>query len=205
MQKLALIIVLFITGILSAQEYEKGMQKALSLINENPTEATNLFERIAASDLDNWVPSYYAANMYIMSSFGITDEVTLKGKLDKAKEHLAFAEAASPNNPEIMVMKALMYTAWVSFDGMTYGMKLSPDINALYARASSMAPDNPRVLLNKAQWDIGSAKFFGQDTTPFCKDIERSLELFATFKPEKPFYPTWGKEQAEQALEDCKK
>ena len=205
MQKLALIITFFITSFITAQNYEQGMQKALSLINENPTEATNLFERIAASDLDNWIPFYYAANMYIMSSFGVTDQSVIKGKLDKAKAHLAFAEAASPNNPEVMVMKALMYTAWVSFDGMTYGMQFSPDINALYAKAKSIAPNNPRVLLNKAQWDIGSAKFFGQDTAPFCKDIQKSLELFATFKAETPFHPNWGKEQATKALNECGK
>ena len=204
MQKLALIISLVITGLLTAQNYDQGMQKALGLIQENPTEATNLFERIAASDLDNWIPSYYAANMYIMSSFGVTEEAVIKGKLDKAKEHIANAEAASPNNPEILVLKAVMYTAWVAFDGMTYGMQLSPDIAALYAKASSIAPNNPRVVLNKAQWDIGSAKFFGQDTAPFCKDIEKSLELFDTFKAETPFHPTWGKAQAEQALKECK-
>ena len=78
-------------------------------------------------------------------------------------------------------------------------------INALYAKAKSIAPNNPRVLLNKAQWDIGSAKFFGQETAPFCKDIQKSLELFATFKAETPFHPNWGKEQATKALNECGK
>ena len=49
---------------------------------------------------------------------------------------------------------------------------------------------------------MGSAKYFGQDTAPFCKDLERSIELFANFKPETPYHPNWGKERAEQVLEN---
>ena len=52
---------------------------------------------------------------------------------------------------------------------------------------------------------MGGAKYFGQDTAPFCKDIERALELFANFKPETPFHPKLGKERAEQILESCGK
>jgi hypothetical protein len=51
---------------------------------------------------------------------------------------------------------------------------------------------------------MGSARFFGQDTTPFCKDVEKALELFATFKPETPFAPNWGQDRAEDTLKSCK-
>ena len=74
----------------------------------------------------------------------------------------------------------------------------------LYAKALAIAPKNPRVILGNAEWNMGAAQFFGQDTTPFCKDIERALELFANFKPETPFHPNWGKERAEQVLASCK-
>ena len=52
---------------------------------------------------------------------------------------------------------------------------------------------------------MGGARYFGQDTAPFCKDLERSLELFANFKPETPFHPNWGKERVEQVLQTCGK
>ena len=60
-------------------------------------------------------------------------------------------------------------------------------------------------LISKAEWNIGSAQYFGQDTAPFCKDLERALELFAKFKPETQFHPKWGKDRVEQLLESCKK
>ena len=73
-----------------------------------------------------------------------------------------------------------------------------------YQKALELAPDNPRVVFSKAEWDMGSAKFFGQDTTPYCKEMKRSLDLFANFKPESDFHPNWGKDRAEQVVNNCK-
>lgn len=205
MQKLIIILVLFATGVITSQtNYEKGMQNAFELWGSNPVEASNLFERIAKAEPNNWLPSYYAAQINIISSFGEQDKEKLTSQLAKAQELLNMATAISKNNPEILVMEALLNTAWVAFDGATYGMTLSGKIAALYGQAQQLAPENPRVVLNKADWDMGSARFFGQDTAPFCADIEKALELFVNFKPESAFHPKWGKNRAEQILESCK-
>jgi hypothetical protein len=205
MQKLIIILVLFVTGVMTSQtNYEKGMQKAFELWGSNPTEALNLFERIANAEPDNWLPSYYAAQINVVSSFGEKDKEKLTAQLGKAQELLNMSKAISKDNPEILVMEALLNTAWVAYDGATYGMTLSGKITALYAQAQQIAPNNPRVILNKADWAMGSARFFGQDTTPFCVDVERALKLFDNFKPETAFHPKWGKERAEQILADCK-
>lgn len=204
MQKIALFIALYITGVIGAQNYEMGMQKAFGLWKDNPTAASNLFERIAQVETDNWLPTYYAAQVNILQSFGERDKDKLTAQLNKAQDLINDATAISNNNPEIMVLQALLHTVWVAYDGATYGMTLSPKVGALYTKATQIDPTNPRVILSKAEWDIGSARFFGQDTAPFCKDIEKALELFANFKPASEFHPNWGKERAEQVLKDCK-
>jgi len=204
MQKLAIILALLAVSLVNSQtNYEKGMQKAFELWGSNTVEASNLFERIAKAEPNNWLPSYYAAQINIVSSFGEKDKEKLTLQLAKAQDLLNNATAISKNNPELLVMEALLNTAWVAYDGATYGMTLSPKVSALYAQAEKISPNNPRVVLNKAEWAMGSARFFGQDTKPFCKDVERALELFANFKPETPFHPKWGKERAEQILADC--
>jgi len=206
MKNIIIILVLFVSFLTSAQgNYEKGMQKAFELWGQNkPTEAVNLFERIANAESDNWLPPYWAAQINIVSSFGETDKDKLTAQLGKAQDLLNDATAISKDNPEIMIMQALLHTAWVAYDGATYGMTLSGKVAQLYAQAAQIAPDNPRVVLNKAEWDMGSAKFFGQDTAPFCKDVERSLQLFADFKPETEFHPKWGEERAKEIVEACK-
>jgi hypothetical protein len=205
MQKIILILFVAITASTNAQDaYEKGMQKAFQLWGEGKTvDAANMFERIANVEMDNWLPYYYVASINTIASFGEKDKEKLTRALEKAQEFIDTANRISPNNPEILVQQAMTHTAWIAFDGATYGMTLSGKVAAIYAQALEMAPDNPRVVFSKAEWDMGSAKYFGKDTSPYCKDVERSLELFDTFKAESAFHPSWGKERAEQVFADC--
>ncbi len=207
MRKALPLVLFMITTFAVAQDpYTKGMQKAFQLWGEgNTTEASNMFERIAAAETDNWLPYYYVAQINTIISFGEKDKEKLTRHLEKAQEYVDIAKAISPENPEILVQQAMTHTAWIAFDGATYGMELSGVVTALYQRALQLAPENPRVVFSKAEWDMGSAKFFGQDTTAYCKDVEHALELFANFKPEGPFYPNWGQDRAEMTLENCGK
>jgi tetratricopeptide (TPR) repeat protein len=207
MKKLLLAAFLFAVSFANAQDrYTTGMEKAFALWEEQKMmEASHLFERIATAEPDKWLPYYYVSQINTLISFGETDEAKLSNQLEKAKEFLDVAKAISPNNPELLIQEALINTAWIAFDGATYGMTLSPKNAQLYQKALEIAPKNPRVILSKAEWDMGSARYFGKDITPYCKDVERALELFATFNSEIPFYPTWGEERAKEVLENCGK
>ena len=206
MKKVILILSLVITAATYAQDaYTKGMQKAFQLWGEGKTvDASNMFERIANAEMDNWLPYYYVASIHTIAAFGEKDKEKLSQKLGIAQEFIDMANRISPKNPEIMVQQAITHTAWIAFDGATYGMTLSGKVAALYAQALQLAPENPRVVFSKAEWDMGSATYFGKDTAPYCKDVERSLELFDTFKAESAFHPNWGKERAETVLSQCK-
>ena len=186
--------------------YEEGMQKALDLWGEDkPWEAINLFERIASAEPDEWLPPYYASLIGIVNGFGMKDEAKLKDQLDKSMGFLNDAKTISEDNPELLTLEALWYTVWVAYDGARYGMTYSGKVTQLYQEALKLAPDNPRVILNKAEWDMGSARFFGQPLDPYCEDIYRAIELFDDFNPEEKFYPTYGLERANQIVEEtCK-
>ncbi|WP_248722335.1 M48 family metallopeptidase [Seonamhaeicola sp. ML3] len=205
MKNVIIMAVLLITGLGQSQSnYEKGMNKAFELWGQgNPTEAANLFERIANVEQDNWLPSYYVAQINVIYSFGEKDKDKLTSKLKKAQDFINDATAISKNNPEIMVLQALLYTAWVAHDGATYGMTMSPKVTEIYAKAKAINPNNPRVVYCETEWNMGAAKFFGQDTAPFCKDLEKALELFANFKAETQFHPSWGKDRVESLLNSC--
>jgi len=207
MKKAITILVLLVSSITFAQDqYAKGMQKAFQLWGEGKsTEASNMFERIASAEMDNWLPHYYVAQVNTVASFGEKDKEKLTQQLEKAQEFVDIAKAISPDNPEILVQQAMIYTAWIAFDGATYGMTHSGKVVAEYAKAAQLDPNNPRVVFSKAEWDMGSAKYFGQDTTPYCKDVERSLELFTNFKPESDFHPNWGRDRAEMIVKNCNK
>lgn len=206
MRKISTLLLVFIAITVSAQnQYEKGMTKAFKLWQENKlTEASALFERISKAEKDKWLPSYYVATIEIVSSFGLKDETKLNAKLKKAQEFLDEAKLIFPDNPEIIINQALLNTAYIAFDGQKYGMTLSMKNTQLYQKALQLAPNNPRVVLGKAEWDIGSARFFGKPIEPYCKDVKRALTLFE--KEELPkFYPKYGKERAEEVVKQCGK
>ena len=206
MKKTITLTLLLMVSLAFAQDkYTSGMQKAFQFWGEGKiSESSNLFERISAAEPDNWLPMYYGSQVNTVASFGEQDKEKLTQQLEKAQEFVDLAKVISPNNPEILVQQALIYTAWVAYDGATYGMTLSAKVAALYQKALQLAPNNPRVVFSKAEWDMGSAKFFGQDIGPYCKDVEHALELFANFKPASAFHPNWGKERAEEIVKNCK-
>ena len=124
--------------------------------------------------------------------------------LKKAQTALDIELKKQPNQPELLVLQAMIHTAWIAFDPMTNGMKLSGTVMEIYGKAEALAPENPRVVLSKTEFEIGSAKFFGTDTKPLCAKAEKAIELFNTFKPESPFHPNWGLDRAKSIVDNCK-
>ena len=206
MKNLFIVAILIITGLTEAQtNFEKGMNKAFELWQSGKIdEAENMFERIAKAEPKEWLPNYYIAQINSLKSWSEKDATVLKAQLDKAQQHLDSAMLKNENNAELLVMQAQVLTNWVAYDGMTYGMKYGAKIAELYEKASVLDPTNPRVAFGKAEWAMGSAKYFGKDVAPYCKEIEASLELFDTFKPESQLHPNWGKERAQTVAKDCK-
>jgi len=203
-------IITFVTFLLvslaSAQgQFEQGMGKAFGLWGEGKSsEASALFERIASAEKNNWLPNYYVALVNTTDAFDPKNKANIPALLDKAQKALDEATGISFDNPEIMVLQALIYTAWLVQDPMTNGMKYSALAIKEYEKALAIAPNNPRAVFGKAEFEMGGAKYWGTDTKPMCEQIAKSIELFANFKPESEFHPKWGLDRAQEVLKTCK-
>lgn len=213
--KIIITLALFIGSIASGQtltnasepskQYEQGMTKALGLWNEGKIEeSTALFERIAAVEKDNWLPNYYIALMNSTSAIGMSDKEKMTAMVDRAQKALDVELIKAPNNPELLIVQGLIHTVWLVNDPMTNGQKLSPIIMELYEKALAIAPENPRAILEKAEFEIGAAAFWGNDTKPMCDELRRSIPLFENQKLETPFSPKWGLERVDVLLKNCK-
>lgn len=206
MKKTITTIALFFVLVISAQgQFEQGMGKAFQLWGEGKnTEASAMFERIAAAEKTSWLPNYYVAFVNTTTAFRTKDAAQISLLLNKAQNALDVELIKTPNNAELLVMQAMIHTAWITFDPMTNGQKLSATVMGLYGKAQAIAPENPRVIFGKAEFEIGAAQFWGTDTKPLCAQIEKAIGLFATFKPETPFSPKWGLDRAQAAFKNCK-
>jgi len=207
MKKIIIIIALFAAVISSAQgQFEQGMGKAFQLWGEGKNnEASDMFERIAAAEKNNWLPNYYVALVNTTSSFTTQDKTLVNALLDKAQNALDVEMIKDQNNSELYCMQALIYTAWVVADPMTNGMKFSPKVMEAYAKAKAIDPNNPRAVFGEADYQLGGAKWTGVDTKPLCVQVDKAIELFATFKPETAFSPKWGLDRALEAQKNCSK
>ena len=206
MTKIITAFTLFVCSLLTAQtQFEQGMGNAMQLWGEKKSdEASALFERIASAEKTNWLPNYYVAMINTTEAFDAKNKEKTAALITKAQDAIDKAMAMSQNNPEIMVVQAMLYTAILVQDPMTNGQKYSGLAMEQYNKALLIAPNNPRVVFSKAEFEIGAAKYWGTDTKPMCAQITKSIELFANFKPETPFSPKWGLDRAKEALKNCK-
>ena len=207
MKTLITTLAFFITSLVIAQsQFEQGMGNALKTWGEGkPTEATALLERIALAEKNSWLPNYYIGLIATTEAFQTKDKEKITALLIKAQQVLDIETAKNDKNPELMVLQAMIYTAWIVYDPMTNGMKYGAKAQEIYEKALVIAPNNPRVVFCKAEYEIGGAKFWKQDTTPMCEQVKKSIELFDNFKPETPLHPNWGKDRATQTLLSCGK
>jgi len=206
MTKIITITTLFICSLLTAQtQFEQGMGKAFGLWKEGKNaEASAMFERIAAAEKTSYLPNYYVALINTTSAFNEKDKTKIDLLLTKAQDALDTEFIKDQNNAELYAMQALIYTAWVVADPMTNGMKYSAKVMEAYEKGKAIDPNNPRIVFGEADYQIGGAKWSGVDTKPLCAQVDKAIELFATFKPETPFSPKWGLERALEVQKNCK-
>jgi hypothetical protein len=206
MTKIITIIALFVASVVNSQsQFDQGMGKALQTWKEGrPSEAVALLERIASVEKTNWLPNYYIAFINTTQAFVEKDKVKMEALLESAQNAQDICNELALEHPEVLVMQAMIHTAWIVYDPMTNGQKLSGDVMYILNKAYKLAPENPRVVFQKASFEIGMAQYFGQDIEPMCAQIEKAIELFATFKPESAWHPNWGFERAQAELKKCK-
>ena len=206
MTKIITIIAMFVASIVSAQtQFDQGMQKALQTWkNGNSKEALVQFEKIASVEKTNWLPNYYIVLINTTQAFEEKDKTKIESLLNAAQKAQDVCNELAMDNPEVLVLQAMIHTAWIVYDPMINGQRLSGDVMYILNKANKIAPENPRVVFQKASFEIGLAQYFGQDTKPMCAQIEKSIELFATFKPESAFHPSWGLDRAQEEVKACK-
>ena len=206
MTKIITFLVFFVASVVFAQgSFEKEMEDVLTTWKSgNPKEAVVKLERIASVEQENILPNYYISLINTLAAFETKDRNEMKLLIEKAQLAQDKINNLLPDDPEVLVLQAMIHTAWIVYDPMANGREFSSVVLNIYKMAEGIAPNNPRVVSQKAQFEIGMAQYFGSDTKPMCEQIAKSIELFANFKPETPFHPTWGLDRAEMALQNCK-
>lgn len=211
MKTLRLLIIPFcltLSSFFQVSKYEQAMLTQIEKIYQvrevadyQPT--INVFERIAATETDKWEPRYYAGYGYAMLA-ARTEEVSDKDKyLDLAMGQITKGMTIAEGESELVALEGFVHMIRLSVDPASRGQKYAGLSMASFGKALAMNPDNPRAAYLQANMKVGTAKFFGGDTSEACGELKASVEKFDSYKSENPLAPSWGKGQATNAAKQC--
>lgn len=209
MKTLFLLLVFgFSVSAVSAQsKYETAMTKALEQFETAKTVAellavSALFERIGDAEKDKWLPYYYAALTNNMAAW--SDEKADKDKM--AEKSLALVEKAEiieGNNAELFCMRNMIASSQMMVDPMSRWQTYGTQASTALANAKKTDPNNPRIYFLEGQSVFNTPEAFGGGKKNAKPLFEKSVALYETFVPASPFHPKWGKEDAQQMLQQC--
>jgi hypothetical protein len=165
----------------------------------------NKMERIAATEKTEWLPNYWVAYCYLMDSYSEKDDDKKDQLLDNADTYLEKIDKLVKDHDEVEIMRANIANARIavspSFRWMKYGSKIDKSLNF----AKKLNPQNPRISLLEAQGIFYKPAMFGGGKAKSKPILEKSIELFAKFKPASSILPNWGEMTAKWMLSQIEK
>ncbi|TNE54827.1 MAG: hypothetical protein EP338_05775 [Bacteroidetes bacterium] len=190
-------------------QYEDGMKAAMKQMDDAKTseelmQASAFFERIANAEQSKWLPYYYAALCNNLA--GWRDDQLDKDQLaGKSIQLLEKAEQLSPNNCELFCLRNLIFNSQMMVNPrnrwQTYGTKASEALES----AKKADPNNPRPYFLEGQSKFNTPAMFGGGKKAAEPILQKAVELFGSYAPESDLHPNWGKSDAEELLNKCKK
>ncbi|MCK5066955.1 MAG: hypothetical protein KAR16_05935 [Bacteroidales bacterium] len=206
---LLMIILVSLPSMSQGKKYQKGMLKAIELMNdaadpESSLQCVTTFEEFAQKYPDQWIPFYYASQILIIASLEESDPAKSDTLLVRAKKSLDKASELAPEESEIHVLKALYYIGMMSVDPATRGPEYFQDVTWELDRAKELGPENPRAAFLDGMMAMNLPDYMGGGPAaakPIFLDAEKK---FNEFQNNDPLWPSWGTDQVKEELEKLK-
>ena len=161
------------------------------------------FQQIASVESENWLPEYYNAMCYIMSSYGGNNAGQKDSYLDEAEASIAKLKILAPSESEVYALEALFNTARLGVNPMERGQKYSMLSRKSVGIALALDSNNVRAQQLAIANEFGTAQFFGSDTEPLCKKAQALLLVWDDYTIRSPFHPNWGKGYLTSIAKSC--
>jgi len=193
-----------------SEKYTAAMKKNLSAIDSgfaNPADLLKLannFERIATTEKTQWLPYYYAAYCQVLNGLMEQDKGKADAIADKASVLIASADSLSPNNSEISCIKSMIASCHMLVDPMQRWQQYGAESTGNMEAAMKQDPSNPRPYFLKGQSLKYTPEQFGGGCATAKPELQTALDKYATFKAASDLNPSWGKQQVEMLLKECK-
>ena len=204
-------LIISITVEVSAQDttYYSVLRKGIELSNQgyshdNFLELANICERISVIKSEEWLSSYYGAFAYINMSFIETKSAGKSEYCKKAKNLLEKTKELNPESSEPNVLEALYCYAMMEITPMVNGPIYLPKSKKALETAKEKNPENPRIYYLEGKSTMYMPSFMGGGKDIAVPFFEKAMELFEQANPESDVHPSWGKNDSERLLKECR-
>ncbi|GGP03559.1 hypothetical protein GCM10010992_12440 [Cloacibacterium rupense] len=210
---LALAITFTTTYSFAQTAYEKAMLPKVQMIEmpkANPDDYTaqaNDFARIGDKEKTLWQPYYYAALSIIKKGRELMQKNQVAQLDDVAKEaqnYIDKAEALSPNNAEIFLLKKMNHGLKMMVNPMERWQTEGQAAQQALAKAKELDPENPRISILEAEDLYYTPEQFGGSKSKGIELFKKALEQFKTYKIKSSVDPNWGQGEANYFISQAK-
>ncbi|WP_142534263.1 hypothetical protein [Saccharicrinis carchari] len=190
----------------SAGNYTEVMQQHIEKMYKAKTARelsaiSGVFYRVAEKESDAWLPLYYSAYSLVRIAFFTKDREEIDKYLDMAQAYVTKLKEARPEESEVYVLQALLYSMRIS--GAMSGMKYSTLSNEELDQAEKLNKNNPRIYYCRGNNVFHTPSLFGGGKGKAKPLFEKAINLFESEQYETPFWPSWGHWHTKQMLEQC--
>ena len=206
MKKVLVIISLLVATVVNAQsKFEDAMTRGLGQLKDaktasDLTDVSSFFERVGDAEKTQWLPYYYAALSLYRSAW--VDKSADKDKIaDKCKDFITKAQVIE-NNADLYCLVQQVVILQLMVDPMSRWQTYGALAKDALADATKADPTNPRIYYLQGMTTFNTPEAYGGGKALAKPMFQKSVDLFKTYVP-KPFYPDWGKEDAEKMLAAC--
>ena len=210
---LALAITFTTTYSFAQTAYEKAMLPKVQTIEmpkanlDDYTAQANDFARIGDKEKTLWQPYYYAALSIIKKGRELMQKnqvVQLDDVAKEAQNYIDKAEALSPNNAEIFLLKKMNHGLKMMVNPMERWQTEGQAAQVALNEAKKLDPENPRISILEAEDLYYTPEQFGGSKSKGIELFKKALEQFKTYKIKSSVDPNWGQGEANYFISQAK-
>jgi hypothetical protein len=202
---IVILLVPFFTAELAAQNNATGnYTEAVAEFNKlnAQQEFSSLllkFEKIAQSNLHDWLPSYYTSILYARLSLKQKQNADLNA--DKAI-YWANKSIAIQTNDENYCALSMAKTAKMAVNPYLRWISYEKSIYEPLAKARKLNVNNPRIYILEASLKLNLPVLFGGGCEKSKPILNKAKQLLNKQSPQ-PILPTWGKQSLDEMKQSC--
>ena len=157
------------------------------------------FEKIAQSNVNDWLPSYYTSILYARLSLKQKQNADLNA--DKAI-YWANKSIAIQTNDENYCALAMAKTAKMAVNPYLRWISYEKSIYEPLAKARKINVNNPRIYILEASLKLNLPVLFGGGCEKSKPILNKAKQLLNKQLPQ-PLLPTWGKQSLDEMKQSC--